>query len=134
MADIEWLDKYNTGVERIDGPLKKFVEMLNQLSAKVPGGIITKEAPEPLLELSKFAREFFEDEEALMQDIDFPDYTEHKGEHSALRQWFVKKIVEVKGGKKLGTDELSGYLGKWLIDHILKEDKRVGQAATSKTG
>ena len=134
MADIEWLDKYNTGFERIDGPLKKFVEMLNQLSVKVPGGIITKDASEPLLELSKFAREFFQDEEALMQDIDFPDYTEHKGEHSVLRQWFVKKIVEVKGGKKLGTDELSGYLGKWLIDHILKEDKRVGQAATSKMG
>ena len=134
MAEIEWLDKYNTGVERIDGPLKKFMEMLNQLHAKVPGGIITKDASEPLLELSKFAREFFEDEEALMQDIDFPDYTEHKGEHSVLRQWFVKKIVEVNGGKKLGTDELSDYLGKWLIDHILKEDKRVGQAATLKMG
>ena len=65
----------------------------------------------------------------------FPTYgTEHKGEHSVLRQWFVKKIVEVNGGKKLGTDELSGYLGKWLIDHILKEDKRVGQAATLKMG
>ncbi len=134
MADIEWLEKYNTGVERIDGPLKKFVEMLNQLPAKVPGGIITKDATEPLLELSKFAREFFQDEEQLMQDIDFPDYTAHRGEHTVLRQWFVKKIFEVNGGKKLGTDELSGYLGKWLIDHILKEDKRVGQAATSKMG
>jgi len=134
MAEIEWLDKYNTGVERIDGPLKKFVEMLNQLHTKVPGGIITRDATESLVEVSKFAREFFEDEEQLMQDIDFPDYAEHKGEHSALRQWFVKKIVEVKGGRKLGVDELSGYLGKWLIDHILKEDKRVGQAATSKMG
>ena len=132
MAAIEWLEKYDTGNDRLDEQLRKFVELINELHTKVPDGTITKEATEPLTELSKFAREHFEDQEALMQQIDFPDYIAHKGEHTAMRQWFVKMIFDVKGGKKLTTDELASDLGKWLIDHILKEDKRVGQAAVSK--
>lgn len=132
MAAIEWLEKYDTGNDRLDEQLRKFMEMINQLHTKASDGNITKEASEPLTELSKFAREHFEDEEALMQQIDFPDYVAHKGEHAVLRQWFVKMIFDVKGGKTLTTDELASYLGKWLIDHILKEDKRVGQMAVSK--
>lgn len=132
MAAIEWLEKYDTGNDRLDEQLRKFMEMINQLHTKASDGNITKEASEPLTELSKYAREHFEDEEALMQQIDFPDYVAHKGEHAVLRQWFVKMIFDVKGGKTLTTDELASYLGKWLIDHILKEDKRVGQMAVSK--
>ena len=132
MAAIEWSEKYDTGIDRLDSQLRKFVEMINQLHDRVPDGNITGETAEPLTELSKFAREHFEDEEALMQEIDFSDYIAHKGEHTALRQWFVKMIFDVKGGKSLTTDELASYLSKWLMDHIPNMDKRVGQAAVSK--
>ncbi len=132
MAAIEWQEKYSTGVDRLDEQLRKFLDMINGLHEQYPNGTITGDTAIHLSELSKFARKHFEEQEELMQQIDFPDYTAHKGEHSALRQWFVKMIFDAKGGKKLSADEVASYLGKWLIDHILKEDRRVGQAAVSK--
>jgi hemerythrin len=79
--------------------------------------------------LQSYTVTHFSDEEKLQKECGYPDYVNHHKLHAD----FVKKIGEYS--KRLETDganialvaDLNGFVTNWLIYHISREDKKIGQ-------
>ncbi|MNN88788.1 hypothetical protein D3C81_2065160 [compost metagenome] len=69
-----------------------------------------------------------------MVDIDFPELAEHRKTHAE----FVKTVLELeesiktKGVSVLSTIKLNRTLTDWLLNHINKCDKLIGQCMAAK--
>ena len=134
MASIEWRDEFSIKVEEIDRQHRELFEMIGQLESNIPDGVIDKNNDGPLVSLMKHFRSHFEHEEKLMQEVEYSDYESHRGLHAEFRQHHVKVLFDLKKGKKITVSEVQSFLGDWLTDHILKEDKELGMVASSKSG
>lgn len=66
----------------------------------------------------------FKTEEKFFDKHHYPETEKHKEIH----QSFVDKTVELKEGLESGqmtvSYDIMNFLRQWLIDHILKEDKK----------
>jgi hemerythrin-like metal-binding protein len=73
----------------------------------------------------------FATEEKYMQQVNYPGYVYHKGEHEA----FVKKAAEFKakfeGGQAVLTIEVLAFLKDGGINHIQGTDKKYGSSSAS---
>ena len=121
---ITWVDGFSVNVKEIDEQHKILITRINELheAMKVGKG---KENLETLLEnLIAYAQEHFSKEEAYMVLYDYSEYLQHKGEHKK----FVKKILkfqsDYKENKMALTVNLMKFLNEWLVEHILKVDRK----------
>ncbi len=78
-----------------------------------------------LIELAAYVKYHFEKEEKIMQNISYPDLERQKMLHKDLVNQIVTILVDLKNGKEVSALELKTFLQKWLIDHILGEDKKI---------
>ncbi len=69
------------------------------------------------------ARAHFREEEALMLQVDYPGYNQHKREHGILLAELVDLAREVRqGAEQVGLGTLTA-LKHWLIVHIVTSDQ-----------
>lgn len=119
-----WKVDYETGIKLIDEQHKKLVEMLMELSStdepinEVTGRVIK--------EMVEYVKVHFRDEEEIMKRIRYPEYHGHKKLHQDLVHEIAEILVALKNGKEITNLELKSFLERWLIDHILMEDRRIG--------
>ena len=77
-------------------------------------------------ELVFYSDYHFKTEEQYMKDIGYDDIDRHIKLHDTFRQ----KLTEFKQNKQLGEHDLCHelllYLSKWLMHHVMEEDKKVG--------
>jgi len=121
---IIWDDYYSVGYEVIDKQHKMLVEMINELYSSFISGKAQEKAPEIVNEMIKYTDYHFKTEEKFFDKYDYPETKEHKLIHKS----FVDKVVEVKEGldsKKVTVSyDIMNFLRKWLLEHILQEDKK----------
>ena len=67
----------------------------------------------------------FNDEEALIRSIDYPDYEAHRALHDALMDKVWGLFVRCNEGSPDLSIELLVFLNDWLVDHILEKDKAI---------
>ena len=83
--------------------------------------------------LIDYAGIHFADEEKLMVKVNFAELPAHKLEHEA----FVKKALKLQA--VFHTDQVvlsftvMEFLKDWLVNHILKNDKKYGEILHAKT-
>lgn len=89
---------------------------------------------ETLKFLKDYTVEHFSSEEQLMKDIDFPELTEHQKTHAEFVQTVLEleETVKTKGVSVLSTIKLNRTLTDWLINHIHKCDKLIGECIAAK--
>ncbi|MCC6347897.1 MAG: hemerythrin family protein, partial [Nitrospirales bacterium] len=85
-----------------------------------------------LNELADYAVRHFTVEEDLFQKYGYPEEAVHKEAHAAL----VRRVVELKkdfesGRASINTDVMN-FLKDWLINHILRIDKRYSSFMNSR--
>ncbi len=131
---IEWTPALAVGIDKIDEQHKMLFQKVNGLIEACNQGKGKDAVAELLGFLSNYVIFHFRDEEKLMQKHKYPDYIQHK----ALHDGFIK-----------GLDELNDQLGRegpglalvlktnrvvvdWLINHISKKDKAVGEYLQKK--
>lgn len=124
MNKIEWSDKFSVGISLLDEQHKRLIDMINRLIEFHNITSLSESIIETLRSMTTYARTHFEDEEKIMIDYSYPDYTSHKKQHEE----FKKQVASFYSSTPISVDALNTnvveYLKSWLIYHILKEDMK----------
>ncbi len=124
MPIISWSDSYSVNVPKIDAQHKKLFVLINDLHEAMSQGK-GKDALGAILDgLLDYTRVHFADEEKMLAKVNYPDLPAQKAEHAA----FILKISELqtdfRAGKAAMTMPVMAFLKDWLVNHILKNDKK----------
>ncbi|MGD0960010.1 MAG: bacteriohemerythrin [Methylomonas sp.] len=118
---IIWRNSYKTGNKTIDEQHEKLFELAN---------LVADPANDPqkthhnLLALKHYVKEHFDDEEKIMKQCDFEDYSEHAAEHADL----LIQLDDIGADiitNELGVDEIMSRMQSWLFGHFFKKDMRL---------
>jgi hemerythrin len=119
---IEWSASYLVGDEKIDTQHQQLFALANEVFAAQTQSALRL----CFIHLYKYVREHFADEEALMLEVDFPDYRQHADLHDALLARLNALSVKI-GRSEWSLHEVHAFMEHWLLSHILQEDIRLVQ-------
>ncbi|MCB2230316.1 bacteriohemerythrin [bacterium] len=125
---IEWKKEYEIGVSQIDTQHKKLVDLLERLRLSLPNGLQNPMVGSALKEIVEYTQTHFRDEETLMRGIRFADLDRHAILHKVLLGEVAGILKKLKAGEDYNALDLLQFLKHWLVDHIIKEDSRIGAA------
>ena len=124
MDEFVWTLDLITGNEIIDFQHKKLFDYVNILiiasSSKDPHNLTTKETIDALIE---YAVLHFDDEELVLESIEYPDLVAHQKLHGD----FANKVVDFRTRLESGEDvinELVLFVKDWLVVHVKQEDMK----------
>ena len=124
---IEWSDSYKIGHAEIDVQHEELFRRANQfLEADGKPALVAF-----AISLYKYTRKHFAEEEALMQEIGYPDYQVHQQQHEALilkLDTLTKNITD----DALNKNEFAEFTGYWLLKHIASTDTRLAAYIDNK--
>lgn len=121
--------EYWTGIELIDEEHKKLFEIIRETNDIIHAQFLHDKYDE-IMRILHALREYtelhFKDEEAYMEKVGYKRIDVQKRAHEA----FVEKIKkidlqEIDDNQEEYLEELIEYLLKWLVNHILKLDKKI---------
>lgn len=122
---VPWSPLYEIEVPRIDEQHRGLASLVSEFHAACAEGC-GRERVFPLLNrLVRYAEEHFRDEEALMGAGRYPDLLRQRREHEKLTVAIFALAERYERGEAEITDEVMAFLKAWLIDHILREDKKL---------
>jgi hemerythrin-like metal-binding protein len=113
-------------VDEIDEDHRKLVNIFNILNHAVAEGESSAYLSAVLEELINCTVWHFSHEERLMLKYGYEGLEEHKAEHQALIQSARKMQQEILQSGKQVADENIDFLERWLTEHILTTDMRLG--------
>ena len=126
MKDIVWDKILSVGVDEIDEDHRKLVSIFNILNHSVR----TEESPDYLAatleELINCTVWHFSHEERLMLKHRYEGMEEHKAEHRELIESAKELQLAILQADKPVVDEHIEFLERWLTEHILTADLRLG--------
>ena len=121
---INWDERYSVGFELIDEQHKQLVGMINELYSSFIEGKAQETASSILEKMIQYTDYHFTTEHKFFEKYNYPETEEHKKIHKS----FVDKAIELKEGvdseKVTVSYDIMNFLRQWLLEHILKEDKK----------
>ena len=122
MANLEWHDFYNFGIDFIDDDHRQLLEVMRSIQDAIKSGDMDKSAT--LLEdLMTLASQHFKREEAFLAKISYPGLEEHKKYHQLLLvQANHARLVCQSTEASHNVEDCFNSLAKFLIDDILGGD------------
>ncbi len=125
-------EKYMTGIPLVDGEHETLFEIIGEANDLVKAELLHDKYDEIvgiLEKLKNYTKEHFQDEEELMESIQYPGIKAQKMAHKA----FVLKLEEidldqVDQNQQAYLEELMEFLFGWLSNHILKSDKLIAES------
>jgi hemerythrin len=122
MLLIEWSEKLETGIGKIDEQHKKLVDRVNELNEAMRKGR-GKEVVAPILdELKRYTDYHFGTEERAFEEYRYPQREAHKRQHADLVAKLDDLIAKNKSNTFMISVDVLDFLKAWLSNHILKED------------
>jgi len=121
---MKWDEAFCIGCNTIDLQHQKLVQYVDKLELTCSNQ--TSDVYDALQFLIDYARTHFADEERIMAAIDFPCLSDQKLMHDEFIDFITGILLDLKNGKLCDLDELLEYLKNWIIQHILQEDKKIG--------
>jgi methyl-accepting chemotaxis protein len=128
---IKWNDRMTVTVRKFDDQHKQLVMMIQKLNEAMKKGEGEKVIRTILSGLVAYADSHFKQEEAMMQQHNYPDFQAHKQLHDDLRSKVGEVIIEFEQGRAVPA-EIMTFLSDWLINHIMKVDKKYGEFFSKK--
>lgn len=126
MKDIAWSDILSVEVDEIDEDHRKLVNIFNILNHAVTEGESAEYLAAVLEELINCTVWHFSHEERLMLKHGYPEMEAHKVEHQELINSARKLQQELLQANKSVAEEEIVFLERWLTEHILTFDMRLG--------
>jgi hemerythrin-like metal-binding protein len=126
VKDIVWGDVLSVAVDEIDEDHRKLVNIFNILNHSVAEGESPDYLAAVLEELINCTVWHFSHEERLMLKYGYEGIEVHKAEHQELIN-SAKKLQQkiLQAGKPVSDEEIE-FLERWLAEHILTTDMRLG--------
>jgi len=126
VKDIVWGDVLSVAVDEIDEDHRKLVNIFNILNHSVAEGESSDYLAAVLRELINCTVWHFSHEERLMLKYGYEEIEEHKAEHGELINSVRKLQQEILQADKPVSDKHIEFLERWLAEHILTADMRLG--------
>ena len=122
---IKWSDEIHAlGIRKIDDQHKQLVGLINALDARRGSGD-AKFITDVFATLIHYIKKHFADEERLLKRMSYRKFEDHHAQHarfSAALESF-RQMFEKEGPSPELVLRLTKWLGEWLQQHILVEDK-----------
>lgn len=131
MAMYEMKPEYYTGISFIDEEHEKLFEIANTAYELLVDDFIPDKYDyimEVISELKDYAIYHFDHEETYMTNIKYSKFLSHKVAHDSFIEKISEYDADIVDENQRGTLlELLDFLTNWLVDHILMQDKPIGQ-------
>lgn len=131
---LQWTQNLSVGVQEIDSQHQELFRRVNRLLDAMRAGK-GKDEISPLLEfLEDYVVTHFRAEEALMEKHGYHKRAAHKVYHSGFVRDFgnIKAKIEAGGVTAVATIELQRWISEWLVNHISKVDRELGDFIRDK--
>ncbi len=136
---MQWTEDLAVGIEKIDEQHKELFEKINDLVSAVKQSVCKYKIGDVIRFLEDYAVFHFGEEEKYMQQFGYPGYQAHKIQHEKFIENFnelKKELPKLEGGKNPGSYDLSIETNQvvvdWILDHIAKVDKQLGEFLKDK--
>jgi len=125
---LAWSKEFELGYGQVDAQHRRLFELVSELVSACMEGLDTKKLRETLDFLVKYTIQHFTDEEALQLRYNYPGYERHKQLHEDFKVTVGELVQEFDqyGSTVELSNNVNKIVVKWLINHIQREDKRIG--------
>ena len=126
---LAWDPSLAIDVPEIDDQHRSLFEQAAQFDAAVRSGVSSRELQDLFAFLSRYAQEHFEAEERLMREAGYPRLASHALEHAEFRRRLATLLPhwESEGDSSSLLMAVSGFLMRWLREHIASSDRAIGE-------
>ncbi len=121
---MQWSVEYSIGVFNIDQEHKKLFEIITMIEHSEQNNINIVDVLKKMVEYVKL---HFASEEKFMRKIYYPNLDYHIQLHRKFEAQIILYLNQLKKGEQIDIFSIKQFLEKWLINHILKEDKKIGE-------
>ena len=126
---IAWSDDFKLGNDHVDMQHYRLFELVSELISACMDGSDTEKLKKTLDFLVEYTLLHFSDEEDLQTWYNFPEYERHKQLHEDFKVT-VGSLVQSFSDSGSSTDlsnEVNKIVVRWLVNHIQREDKKIGE-------
>lgn len=130
---VKWDDSYSVHYDGIDEQHKILISIIQEVENAINAESYSfKGLIEILNRLEDYIKVHFSYEEGLMTKYDYPEKTNHFTEHNELRYKILSTNLDyIEKSKDFYTESYT-YLYNWLINHIMKTDKKLASFLIEK--
>ena len=124
MTHFRWHKIYSVNSDVLDEHHKKLFDIYNKLEDHCVNSndkIIAEQIIEELINYSSY---HFYAEEQYMEKLKYKDINKHISEHKEFTFKAIHLQQAIINDEKNTIIELKKFLGKWLKNHVIEEDKR----------
>ncbi len=126
---MEWRSEFQTGIEEIDKPHKRFFDKINSFIENIRKGDRSG-LPDVFVFLANHTQNHFRVEEELMRRYHYPFLESHLQEHKRFIENFMALTKEAEAGT--GDPDYLSFraqllLFDWFTGHIAKTDRHMGR-------
>jgi len=132
VKDLVWDNVLSVGVNEIDDDHRKLIHIFNILNHAITARESKEYLAATLTELVNCTVWHFSHEERLMLKHHYPETAEHKTEHQELIQSALELQREVMASNQSFSEDQLQFLERWLTEHILTADGRLGAFLSHK--
>lgn len=125
---IAWREEYKLGNEQVDEQHYQLFALVSKLVTSCMDGSDMEKLKETLDFLVNYTVCHFNDEEALQVRYNYPDYERHRQLHEDFKvtaQGLAQSFAESGSSEEL-SNAVNKTVINWLTNHILIEDKKIG--------
>ena len=133
---LQWKEEYEVGVAEIDEQHQKLIDIANRVYELMRNELALDkydQIVEILQELKEYTVYHFHFEEGLMQKAKYKKRFSHKLLHQEfLAQVEAVDLSAVDEEQDAYLVKIMDFIANWLIEHIVGEDKKVGQSVRAQ--
>lgn len=118
-ARVQWSERYEVGIEVIDGQHRQLLELINRLGDDLSAGRDFDQLVESLKALVRYTEHHFATEERLMDEVG-AGAERHRAEHRRLEESLARLTLPLDAA---GVSQSSRFLQDWLFRHIDEVDR-----------
>jgi hemerythrin len=122
MEYIRWKEELSVGNDEMDNQHKELFRLINAFYNNIAGNSGKAAILQAIIDLEKYTKVHFSQEEVKMQRSLYPAFAGHQKEHLK----FIETVEDFKRryeeGRLLLPLEVGGFIKDWIINHIMKTD------------
>ena len=122
---IEWSTALEIGDPVVDSEHRYLAQLINNLHEQYESGTLEGNLARVFTHLAKYVRVHFENEEALMAAVGYPELQAHQAEHRKLVEQAMALSEEYLDGSDTITEETIQFHKEWALTHISGTDMKI---------
>lgn len=128
---IQWKDEYSVGIDFVDEQHQQLFVIANKIYELLNNHLVLDKYDrivEIIEELKDYTRYHFNAEEEHMKSIGYRKFLSQKVAHTEfLEKMDAIDLARIDDGQNEYLHEILNFVMDWLVYHILKQDKLIGE-------